>query len=250
MERARGSPCHMHSCPQHGWVGLYSEYRVFLLTAHCHFPSPDSLSFSQEVNSHVIHIFAMETHQRFDMFCDVSVFGGRNVGKREWTKRIRSVADTSQQIGSTYFTVKGPCWTNYFTLKIYQHSQWVTDATSRYILIFDLTNQSSLLNEIDGFMELISGRDDKRGAMLLIGNKVDAVRPGDEEVDATRRMARRFAEEGGLVYVETSALTGEGVVEAAYLLVNIDTQQPLESRLKGVVLPEGWFVDSSMPLPL
>ena len=91
-------------------------------------------------------------------------------------------------------------------------------------------------------MEFISRRHDKRGAMLLIGNKVDAV------VDATRRMARRFAEEGGLVYVEASALTGEGVAEAAYLLVNIDIQPSMNTRLRDK--SAGVFNDSSGPLPL
>ena len=84
--------------------------------------------------------------------------------------------------------------------------------------------------------------------MLLIGNKVDAVRPGNEEVDATRRMARRFAEEGGLVYVEASALTGEGVAEAAYLLVNIDIQPSMKTLLRDK--SAGVFNDSSGPLPL
>ena len=197
----------------------------------------------------------MQLYQNVDRFCEVGVFGGRGVGKREYLNRMVILLGAYFEGHGTglycNLEVTGPQWSHYFNLRVYQHPRWVTDRTNRYILIFDLTNRSSLLNQIDGFVELVSGRDGKRGAALLVGNKVDAVRPGDEEVDASRRMARRFAEEGGLVYVETSALTGEGVVEATYLLLNIDTQQSMKVRLMDeCAKPAGVFMDTSMPLPL
>eukprot|EP00658_Telonema_sp_P-2_P011088 TRINITY_DN14219_c0_g1_i3.p1 TRINITY_DN14219_c0_g1~~TRINITY_DN14219_c0_g1_i3.p1 ORF type:complete len:110 (-),score=34.38 TRINITY_DN14219_c0_g1_i3:198-527(-) len=79
---------------------------------------------------------------------------------------------------------------------------------------------------------ILAGEIDKLGAVLLVANKCDLV---DEHnaaaVEETRRVARRLAEEGGFIYVETSATTGEGMAEALYLLLNKECRVPMEMYL-------------------
>ena len=69
---------------------------------------------------------------------------------------------------------------------------------------------------------------DKLGGVLLVGNKCDLA--GDyDSIEETRRVARRLAEEGGFIYAETSATTGEGMEEALYLLLNKECRVPMEA---------------------
>ena len=73
------------------------------------------------------------------------------------------------------------------------------------LLVFDITNKSSFENGIPKMLDLIQPEDDMR--MILVGNKADA----EDRRKVTRRQAEEFAANLGVLYFETSAVTGQNV---------------------------------------
>ena len=73
------------------------------------------------------------------------------------------------------------------------------------LLVFDITNKSSFENGIPKMLDLIQPDDDMR--MILVGNKADA----EDRRKVTRRQAEEFAANLGVLYFETSAVTGQNV---------------------------------------
>lgn len=73
------------------------------------------------------------------------------------------------------------------------------------LLVFDVTDKSSFEEGIPKMLELIHPEDDMR--MILVGNKADA----EDRRKVTRRQAEEFAANLGVLYFETSAVTGQNV---------------------------------------
>lgn len=73
------------------------------------------------------------------------------------------------------------------------------------LLVFDVTNKSSFEKGIPKMLELIHPEDDMR--MILVGNKADL----DDRRKVTRRQAEEFAANLGVLYYETSAVTGQNI---------------------------------------
>lgn len=87
-------------------------------------------------------------------------------------------------------------------------SSWYR-ATHGVILVFDVTRKESL-QHIDSWLdevELYSTREDI--TKLLVGNKIDCV---DREI--SREEASSFARDRGMLFIEGSAKTAEGVDQA------------------------------------
>jgi small GTP-binding protein len=78
------------------------------------------------------------------------------------------------------------------------------------ILVFDLTNHRSFLGLEDWVAELEAREADDRVKLFVVGNKCDLAQ--DRVLD--RAKAERFAQSHhALAYYETSAKTGDGVIE-------------------------------------
>ena len=73
------------------------------------------------------------------------------------------------------------------------------------LLVFDVTNKSSFEKGIPKMLELIHPQDDMR--MILVGNKADA----EDRRKVTRKQAEEFAANLGVLYFETSAITGQNI---------------------------------------
>ncbi len=82
------------------------------------------------------------------------------------------------------------------------------------LLVFDTTRKSTWI-ELPKWIKEIDDALDEKIPTILLANKVDLV----EHRIITREMALQFVEENGLVgYLETSALSGQNVEEAFYML--------------------------------
>lgn len=75
------------------------------------------------------------------------------------------------------------------------------------LLVFDVTNKCSFEESIPKMLKLIHPEDAMR--MILVGNKADAA--GRRKV--TRKQAEEFAANLGVLYFETSAVTGQNIHE-------------------------------------
>ena len=75
------------------------------------------------------------------------------------------------------------------------------------LLVFDVTNKCSFEEGIPKMLELIHPEDDMR--MILVGNKADA----KDRRKVARRQAEEFAANLGVLYFETSAVTGQNIHE-------------------------------------
>lgn len=82
------------------------------------------------------------------------------------------------------------------------------------LLVFDTTRKSTWV-ELPKWIQETEDALGERIPIILLANKVDL----EEHRVITREMGLQFVEENGLVgYLETSALTGQNVEEAFYLL--------------------------------
>ena len=81
-------------------------------------------------------------------------------------------------------------------------------------LVFDLGNKKSFEN-LDKWFEVMDNSIDTPVVSTLIGNKCDL--PNREVTDTE---AREWAQQKGLNYLEVSAKTGKGVVEAFSLMAS------------------------------
>ena len=77
------------------------------------------------------------------------------------------------------------------------------------LLVYDITRRATY-NHLTSWLTDARNLTNPNTVIMLIGNKKDA----DEQRDVTYEEASQFAEEHGLVFLETSAKTGENVEEA------------------------------------
>ena len=76
------------------------------------------------------------------------------------------------------------------------------------LLVFDVTNRRSFENSIPEMLDLIHRGDDiDDKKMILVGNKADE----DDKRQVTRRQAEKFAADLGVLYFETSAVSGQNI---------------------------------------
>jgi len=76
------------------------------------------------------------------------------------------------------------------------------------VLVYDVTSRESY-NHVSSWLNDARSLANPDIAIVLVGNKVDLT----SEREVTFLEASRFAQENGLIFLETSALTGEGVSE-------------------------------------
>lgn len=84
-----------------------------------------------------------------------------------------------------------------------------------FLLVFDLTNEQTLMNLRHWIDDVRCNIDDERVAMILVGNKSDLT----EERQVSQLQAFKFAEQEKLDYVETSVVENSNVKRAVESLV-------------------------------
>ena len=149
----------------------------------------------------------------------VVLVGDAGVGKTCICERLTKdsfLDSTAPTIGAANFTVKIPTEKGNIEFNI-----WDTAGQEKYrslapmyfagsqaaILVFDLTSEQSL-SALDSFYDILLQRAPADCVYVLVGNKCDKT----TERVVTRERAESYQSKFGAVfYIETSALTGEGV---------------------------------------
>lgn len=103
-----------------------------------------------------------------------------------------------------------------------------------FLLLFDLTNESSLLNIRNWLDQLRTHAYCENPDVILCGNKADL----EEQRIISEEKAREFADKYGLPYFETSAATGQNVTKAVETLLNM-VMSRMECAVDKSTLPGG-----------
>jgi Ras-related protein Rab-27A len=85
-----------------------------------------------------------------------------------------------------------------------------------FLLVFDLTNETSFINVRNWIGEIQSNAYSEKVDMILIGNKCDL----ENQRIITKARALEFAEQNHVDYIETSALENINVGESVELLLD------------------------------
>ena len=136
---------------------------------------------------------------------------------------------------------------------------YYTGAEAAFI-VFDLTNRESFEKVKDWYKEINQLIDEKNIPIVIVGNKVDL---SDQRIISTAEgegLAKSLSETG-ISYIETSALSGENVIDAFELIayhyiirtkkkekevIQEDLVEALLSTLKELVILELTFISENM----
>ena len=111
------------------------------------------------------------------------------------------------------------------------------------LVVFDLTDAGSL-DSIPNWIESVNRYTDCK-AFLLVGNKNDLV----EERKVDEEVARKIAEENGMLYVETSAIFGIHVDNAFNILANELVSTKEKEQPPSEPVEESLVIDLQSVLP-
>ena len=95
------------------------------------------------------------------------------------------------------------------------------------ILTFDITTKSSF-NSLGKWLQDIKDHVQDNAFIIVTGNKIDQ----KNKRQVTQEEAEKFCNERGLSYVETSALTGEGIKKLFDMITKSFYDAPNESQIK------------------
>ncbi|GKT26938.1 Small GTPase like protein [Aduncisulcus paluster] len=92
--------------------------------------------------------------------------------------------------------------------------KWHFRKSDAIMIVFDIIDDNSLEN-VKEIFEIVKGTKEKCSAIAFVGNFLDKLDVVDPSVDLTIAQSeiKKLALENGVLYFETSALTGEGVEE-------------------------------------
>nr|AFK45144.1 unknown [Lotus japonicus] len=181
---------------------------------------------NQEMNgveAEKLHLQEKNVHDKIDYVFKVVVIGDSAVGKTQILSRFAKnefCFDSKATIGVEFQTR-----TVTINAKVIKAQIWDTAGQERYravtsayyrgalgaMLVYDITKRQSF-DHVARWVEELRAHADSSIVIMLIGNKGDFV---DQRVVLSED-AVEFAEEQGLFFSETSALTG-GNVESAFL---------------------------------
>lgn len=105
------------------------------------------------------------------------------------------------------------------------------------LLVYDITNHASFEHIPLWMMEAKRHIEPHRPVFALVGCKLDLVTSGAQQREVSIEEARTFAEQHGLIFVETSARSGMNVREAFTLVT-----QEVYNRIKSgeYKVEDGW----------
>ena len=86
------------------------------------------------------------------------------------------------------------------------------------VLVFDLTDQRSLFVSIPEMEQLVKEHAPDSISRILVGNKADLADAQQSKREISQEEAKRFAQERGIPYIETSASSGKNVERAFELI--------------------------------
>lgn len=97
------------------------------------------------------------------------------------------------------------------------------------LIVYDVCNRHSF-DELPAYLKAIKTLNDSSPTIMVIGNQIDI-----ENRQVTTEEGAQFAVENGLLFIETSAFTGENVTEA----FEISMRSVLERTTASSKAPEG-----------
>ncbi|KAG5221449.1 Vacuolar protein sorting-associated protein [Salix suchowensis] len=97
------------------------------------------------------------------------------------------------------------------------------------VVVYDVTKASSL-EKAKSWVKELQRQANPNIVIALAGNKVDLVQSSSSSAHPASEEAQAYATEAGLLFFETSAKTGEGIVE---LFTEIAGRTPLEASPSG-----------------
>ena len=127
-------------------------------------------------------------------------------------------------------------------------------------IVFDITNRESFENIKVWYEELNQLIDEKNIPIIIVGNKVDLSQQRVVSTAEGEELAKSLSETG-ISYIETSALSGENVIEAFELIayhyiiktkkkekdiIREDLEEAITSTLKELVILELTFISENM----
>jgi len=113
------------------------------------------------------------------------------------------------------------------------------------LLVYDITRRSTY-NHLTSWLTDARNLTNPNTVIMLIGNKKDL----EDKRDVTFEEARAFAEENGLIFLETSAKTGENVEQAFLKTAKLIFNTTQESgEMEGVTTKKEQPTDSITPTP-
>ncbi|KAI9093926.1 hypothetical protein K1719_026924 [Acacia pycnantha] len=181
---------------------------------------------NQEMNGVDVERIQENGHEKIDYVFKVVVIGDSAVGKTQILSRFAKnefCFDSKSTIGVEFqtrtITING---------KVIKAQIWDTAGQERYravtsayyrgalgaMLVYDITKRQSF-DHVATWVEELRAHADNSIVIMLIGNKADLV---DQRAVPTED-AVEFAEDQGLFFSETSALSGENVESAFFQLL-------------------------------
>ena len=172
----------------------------------------------------------------WDYILKFILIGDSSVGKSSLLVRLtddRFLADPDPTIGvefgshliqlDTGETVKVQVWDTAGSESFRSITRSYYRGAAGALLVYDVTHRPSFLN-VKMWLDDVRAHAEEKVSVVLVGNMVDLV--GEEDDRASRRRskskkrevsreeAQEFADKQGLLFVETSAKSGQGVAQA------------------------------------
>lgn len=187
----------------------------------------------------------MQQTQRPSTVAKVVLLGATDVGKTCIVSRLVTGAfDPSQKptIGGSFSQKDFDLESGPITLRI-----WDTAGQERYrslaslyyqsahcaLLVFSLTSMSSF-REVEYWVEELRANYDKLPPLFLVGNMVDLAETRAVKMEDAKELAVKLA----ATYVETSALTGEGIDELFESVAAAAMKSATQANVDRKMLPD------------
>ncbi|MFX0036761.1 MAG: GTP-binding protein [Candidatus Hermodarchaeota archaeon] len=162
------------------------------------------------------------------------IIGDHNVGKSSIIRRFaedRFLADYRATIGLNIISHKFESFGNEINISLWDigaqeyfrryRKTYYSGAQAAFI-VFDLTNARSFENVKNWFSELIQFIDNKNLPVIIIGNKKDLIIERKINNEDALKLTKSLIEitNTNILYLETSALTGENIEDAFRLIAH------------------------------
>eukprot|EP00759_Apiculatamorpha_spiralis_P017617 PhF_6_TR23779/c0_g1_i1/m.33264/K07904/RAB11A; Ras-related protein Rab-11A len=178
----------------------------------------------------------MEHEVDFNFLFKIVVIGDSGVGKSNLMTRYTCdefSVETPSTIGVEFMTktltisgrdVKAQIWDTAGQEKFRAIARSVYNGAKGAMIVYDITNQSSM-NNVPSWIEELKKYADPPPVMMLIGNKCDL-----EHLRVVKKdTANAFAQQHGISFLETSALDSTNVEKAFDWLINEVFQQQVKN---------------------
>lgn len=166
--------------------------------------------------------------ERYDYLFKIVLVGDSGVGKTNLLSQLTKqnfCTTTPPTIGVEFTTVNFKVGEDIIKAQIWdtagqERFRAITSAYYRgtygALIVYDVTRKQSLFQSVNHWFIQLRQHARNNPTIVLVGNKVDL----DESREITTEAGKRIAEENNVLFIETSALSGENVKKAFLELVN------------------------------